>query len=52
MALGKMKSAGITIDPPDINRSGFTFIPDVEKNAILLASRVLLGSTTPSFVIL
>ena len=43
MALGKMKSAGITIDPPDINRSGFTFIPDVEKNAILFGIKGIAG---------
>ena len=35
MALGKMKSAGIQIDPPDINRSKYTFTPDVDANSIL-----------------
>ena len=33
-AIGKMKSAGITISPPDINHSSYTFSPDAEKNLI------------------
>ena len=33
-AIGKMKSAGIEIVPPDINSSDYTFSPDVEHNVI------------------
>ena len=33
-ALGKMQSAGITVAPPDINKSTFTFSPDVENSVI------------------
>ena len=33
-AIGKFQSEGITVLPPDINESGFTFTPIVEKNAI------------------
>lgn len=33
-AIGKMKSAGIEISPPDINQSAYTFIPDEKKNLI------------------
>lgn len=33
-AIGKMISEGISVIPPDINKSGFTFTPDVESNAI------------------
>lgn len=33
-AIGKFQSQGITILPPDINKSRFTFSPDVEANAI------------------
>lgn len=33
-AIGKFQTEGITILPPDINESGFTFTPIVEKNAI------------------
>lgn len=34
-AIGKMISAGISISLPDINRSDFTFTPDVERNIIV-----------------
>ena len=34
-AIGKMKSEGIDIAPPDINKSTYTFSPDVEKNTII-----------------
>ena len=34
-AIGKIISAGITIEPPDINKSSYTFAPDIENNAIL-----------------
>lgn len=34
-AIGKFKSEGIEIAPPDINDSGITFVPDVQKNQII-----------------
>ena len=34
-AIGKMKQFGINVVPPDINRSKFTFVPDVENNQIV-----------------
>lgn len=33
-AIGKMLMAGITVSPPDINKSSYTFSPDVENNII------------------
>lgn len=33
-AMGKIKSSGIVISPTDINKSSFTFSPDVENNTI------------------
>ena len=30
-----MTSAGITVSPPDINKSSFTFVPDAENNRII-----------------
>lgn len=33
-AIGKMKMAGITVAPPDINKSTYTFSPDAELNII------------------
>lgn len=33
-AIGKMNSLGITVAPPSINSSSFTFIPDESKNEI------------------
>ena len=33
-AIGKMKTEGIQISPPDINYSGYTFSPDPKKNVI------------------
>ena len=33
-AIGKFKTYGITVSPPDINSSTFTFTPDVETNTI------------------
>lgn len=33
-AIGKMKMNGIDINPPDINKSTFTFSPDVENSII------------------
>ena len=33
-AIGKIKSNGIVIAPPDINKSSYTFYPDIENNTI------------------
>ena len=33
-AIGKMRMAGVEIAPPDINKSTYTFSPDVEHNTI------------------
>lgn len=33
-AIGKIKSSGVDVAPPDINKSSFTFYPDVESNTI------------------
>jgi DNA polymerase-3 subunit alpha len=33
-AIGKIKSTGVIVTPPDINKSTFTFSPDVESNTI------------------
>ena len=33
-AIGKIASTGVQIAPPDANKSGFTFSPDIDGNAI------------------
>ena len=33
-AIGKIQSSGVDVAPPDINKSSFTFYPDVESNTI------------------
>lgn len=33
-AIGKMVSSGIIVDPPNINKSTYTFSPDVDNNTI------------------
>ncbi len=33
-AIGKMKAVGVEVTSPNINESGFTFSPDVDKNII------------------
>lgn len=33
-AIGKIKSTGVNISPPDINHSTYTFSPDIENNTI------------------
>ena len=38
-AIGNFQSRGITITPPDINTSLFTFAPDTEHNAIVYGLR-------------
>lgn len=42
-AIGKMRTEGINIMPPDINNSAYTFYPDVENNKILFGLRGLLN---------
>ena len=34
-AIGKMIQAGISVEPPDINNSSYTFAPDAENNRII-----------------
>lgn len=41
IAIGKFQKEGIKITPPDINKSGFTFTPDVTNNAIASGLRNL-----------
>ena len=33
-AIGKIKTSGVDVAPPDINKSSFTFYPDIESNTI------------------
>ena len=33
-AIGKIKQSGVDVAPPDVNKSGYTFSPDVEGNTI------------------
>ncbi len=33
-AIGRIKMTGVTVAPPDINKSTFTFSPDIENNTI------------------
>ena len=33
-AIGKIKSSGVEVAPPDINKSSYTFYPDVDNNTI------------------
>ena len=42
-AIGKMRTEGINITPPDINNSQYTFYPDVDENRILFGLRGLLN---------
>lgn len=43
LAIGKMKSAGVEVVPPDINDSLYTFRPNVEKNQIFFGLRGLVS---------
>ena len=43
IAIGKMTSEGIKVVPPNINKSGYTFTPDVENNQIIFGLRGLLN---------
>ena len=42
-AIGKMKQAGIDVMPPNINKSQYTFYPDVEENKIIFGLRGMLN---------
>lgn len=42
-AIGKMISAGIKVVPPNINKSSYSFLPDVENNQILFGLRGLIN---------
>ena len=42
-AIGKMKQAGISVMPPDINKSQYTFYPDYENNQIIFGLRGMLN---------
>ena len=33
-AIGKIKSSGVNVAPPDVNKSTYTFSPDIENNTI------------------
>ena len=33
-AIGRIKASGVDVAPPDINKSKFTFFPDIENNTI------------------
>lgn len=43
MAIGQIKSNGVNISLPDINRSKFNFSPDLEKNRILCGLKGLVN---------
>ena len=42
-AIGKMRNEGIDIAPPDINKSTYTFNPNVEENKIYFGLRGILN---------
>lgn len=42
-AIGKMRQAGIEVVPPDINKSSYTFTPDVENNRIIFGMSGILN---------
>ena len=41
-AIGKITSEGVVVNPPDINKSQYTFYPDVENNQIIFGLRGML----------
>lgn len=45
-AIGKFKSRGIDVLPPDINESSFTFTPNAEKNSITYGLRGITRVST------
>lgn len=42
-AIGKFRAIGINILPPDINKSSYTFAPDVETNSITYGLKGIAG---------
>lgn len=52
-AINKMKNAGVSIEPPDVNASDFTFVPDVDNNTIIygLSGIVKIGAELVSSII-
>lgn len=42
-AIGNMKSKGIKVSLPDINKADFGFTPDVENNAIIFGLKGIVG---------
>lgn len=42
-AIGQMSSLGVRVTPPDINKAGFSFTPDIENGAILFGLKGLVG---------
>lgn len=42
-AIGKMSKSGITICPPDINKSNINFVPDAKENKIYCGFKSLLN---------
>ena len=42
-AIGKMKQAGVTVEPPNINTSSYTFTPDVNNNKIVFGLSGILN---------
>lgn len=42
-AIGKMKSYGVNIALPDINKAGFSFTPDIENNQIIYSLKGIVG---------
>ena len=42
-AIGKMRSAGVQIALPHINKSSYTFVPDVEENKIIFGLKGMTG---------
>lgn len=45
-AIGRFRSYGIKILPPDINKSGFTFLPNVQDNSITYGLRGITNIST------
>lgn len=45
-AIGRFKSWGINVTPPNINTSGYTFLPNAENNTILYGLRGITNIST------
>ena len=41
-AIGRIKMTGVTVAPPDINKSTFTFSPDIENNTIRVLQELVM----------